>query len=379
MASTVKDYKFWYDLVMKGVQHYLSVMDDYHGNDYLIIDRDTLEVSHGKVDISTHRSKNKGYFDMFPLISLPAPYCFEANEDGIGALALLLEAGILDEKPKHWAIKYKTEEELQENNPWRELAEDGVMPFDQALYSTYLFYKLGRDNEAISIYDNNVKSDFQRFNLHLMPQPWLGNPIRAKIIILNKYPVFRDYEQRVAGSFIQRWPQICEGLVLPMLDRLRLWGMGLPYEGAKTGKNGEITYGDAAVLYDGGYWWKRLWSWRYPEKGVDMEQILENTAIINYVPYYSADFAGLPKGNHLPSQYFTRDLIEYIEAKCPDTIFVVSRGATEWRKWLGRIWDALEEDNRIIELPKTAALKQSLNPKVLGASAYSQIIELLKN
>lgn len=272
------------------------------------------------------------------------------------------------------SIKYQTEEDLIKGNPWRELITEEI--FTEALFSANSNFSLEQDDKIITLYNNAVK-DSQKLNLHLLPQPWLGNPIRAKVIILNKYPAYADYVQRIAGSFIQHWPQINESLMASLMMRLQLFGEGLPFLGARGGKNGAITYGDAATLYDAGYWWKRLWTWRYPERGIDMDEIMLNTAIINYIPYYCSDFAKLPRGKRLPSQYFTHDLIEYIEAMCPDTIFIVSRGASDWKQLLGRSWNALEESNRIFELPKTAAFRQSLGPTTLGTELYSRIVELL--
>ena len=67
------------------------------------------------------------------------------------------------------------------NNPWKKLAKE-YQGYD--LYSTTRTFAVEEDRKLLELYNSTKKNDNHKYHLEIPAEPWQGNPLKAKIIIL---------------------------------------------------------------------------------------------------------------------------------------------------------------------------------------------------
>lgn len=261
-----------------------------------------------------------------------------------------------------------TESELRECNPWVEVARN--YDFRTMLFSSENNQVCSADREMIEEFNATASPEHQ-FKLNVPAYPWYGNPLKAKVIVLSLNPGYSEKESTIA-KLIQLLPERnYEGYCLHLCSMLTFdCGGFLPSDYQKP----RLSDRDIANIHQSWYWQNRLTKAFPKDKtGLNFEQINSNFAVIQYVGYSSKEFAPFKKGRFLPSQLYTRQLIEYILLNNRDTIFIVPRSEHLWRAFLGELWD----DTRFIVT--NAPRSQHFNEKNFPTQEdYLRVVQTLK-
>lgn len=263
-------------------------------------------------------------------------------------------------------ISEMTEPELKECNPWIEVRRKYTKA--EFLYSDEAEFVCSADRELIEQFNKTAKEEHQ-YKLNVPAYPWYGNPLKAKVILLSLNPGYVESESTVARA-IQHLPvRLSEGYA-EHLRRMLDFDCGgfLPHDDGS-----DITYRDLANMHQSWYWWNRLnKAFVNDETGLDFDEVNSRFAVIQYVGYSSVKYAPFKKGQLLPSQNYTRQLIQYI-LQHNDAVFIVARNKKIWQDFLG---DALWDRDRFIESPDY--LGQRLTKSILGEDNFNKIIATFK-
>ncbi len=103
-----------------------------------------------------------------------------------------------------------------------------------------------------------------------------------------------------------------------------------------------------------------------PKSNEVFDPLYTRLSVIEYIGYASKKYTDLAKGRILPSQYFSRMLIQHLTMN-RKTVFVVVRE---------RIWNKLEQEDRLIVGRKIR--RQSLTATGLGENEFRKLVNLLK-
>ena len=279
--------------------------------------------------------------------------------------------------PKKWYLSHylknpdeMTEKELRDCNPWSEVADLSVG--NDFLLSDKHNLVCSIDKEMIEAFNATAKPEY-KYYLNVPAYPWYGNPLKAKVIVLSLNPGYDERESKIAALYKLLSPGFVEGYAEHLRSMLTFDCNGFLPE--NIGSYG-VTVRDLANIHQSYYWEKRLTAaFVNEDDGPTFEQINDRFAVIQYVGYSSKKYAPFKGGKLLPSQNYTRQLIEFILQNNPDTIFIVARAEKRWKALLGNIW----KDDRFIvsKYPRG----QWLTAEALGAeaNAYSKIIEAFKS
>ena len=267
----------------------------------------------------------------------------------------------------------QTAQDLKETNGWEKVVAE--FHGNAALYDlSGKEYIYPGDEDFIHEF-NDTHKDNERFVLNTVPYPWLGNPLKAKVIVLSQNPGWVEPAGRVIPLMLQREPRIAEEVMEFFRHTFCLeYNSFMPEDWNKSiGFSAREAYNAMGDWY----WKKRLHF--LTDAGVDEETIYNNIAVIQYLPYSSVNFTPLKNGIVLPSQIFTRRLIDFIRLNNPDTIFVVSRGVNLWKVFLGEVWTTLESENRIITHLSNTYRAQYISPNCLGQESFDRIVKIFNN
>lgn len=275
----------------------------------------------------------------------------------------------LEPNGKHYikSPKNMTEQEVKMLNPWKEVVEKYVG--SEFLFSDNHNLVCECDRDIIEEYNKNTDEKY-KYHLNVPAYPWYGNPLKANVIVLTLNPGYVKRESVIARVIQDVHERYTEGYT-EHLRRMLLFDCAF-FLPDKLGKEG-MTYRDLANLHQSWYWEDRLTkAFVSEETGLTFEDVNSNFAVIQYIGYSSEKYAPLKKGRVLPSQYYTKQLIEYITNNT-NTIFIVTRNVKMWKQFLGIIWD----DNRFI-ISKDY-LGQHFTKDILGKEAFDKVIKAFKD
>lgn len=259
-----------------------------------------------------------------------------------------------------------TDKEIRLLNPWKEVEEKYVG--SEFLYSNEHNLVIDSDKEIINVFNNEVKEDY-KYHLNVPVYPWYGNPLKAKVVVLTLNPGYVERESIIA-RVIQNIPErYSEGYTEHLRTMLRFeCGSFLPHNQGMKG----MTYQDLANLHQNWYWEDRITNaFVTQETGLTFEDINSNFAVIQYIAYSSKKYSPFKRGKILPSQYYTRQLIEYLLMN-RETIFIVPRNVRMWKQFLGKLWN---EDRFIISKDY---LGQRFTKNILGKEAFERVVTAFK-
>lgn len=264
-------------------------------------------------------------------------------------------------------------EQLKQKNPWKKVVKH---------YETSVFllsdkkeYIYNKDEEFIKEY--NKDKETEGFVLNVPIYPWYGNPLTAKVIVLSLNPGYSERESMIARIIQQLPEQLTEGYT----EHLRKM---LTFDTDYFLPSDDKIYGfssrDIANLHQNWYWTDRLTKTFIDVEGndnsIDFEDINKRFAVIEYIAYSSRR---KPSDRFLrqtlPSQEYTKQLIQYIIENNKDTVFIVARCKKEWRRLLEDVW----KEDRFIILPNAYSRKQYFSKKALGDKNFARVMELLIN
>ena len=231
-----------------------------------------------------------------------------------------------------------TETEIKKNNPWREIADRL-----DCLYSETEEYVYSKDIEMVRIFNKRVaksKTNDQVYHpdeliVNIPPEPWQGNPLKAKVIFLSLNPGFVENVNWKLAKVLQN----DNGILKRMLD-FKKKTLCLESESFFPESNDEKPIGckDSVSMLGDWYWENGLAKFR--EKVVDKDysekQFYRDVAIMQYHSYTSEKYGRTftKAGYFLESQKFTAELIKYIIDNNKDVIFVIMRSLKRWKELL---------------------------------------------
>ena len=243
-----------------------------------------------------------------------------------------------------------TEQEIFDINPWQSTY---VNPNHLALYDPDAEWLLVEDEKMIK--DFNEKADREyRFELGMRPEPFNGNPLRSKVVILSLNPGYKYRVNNLVARLLQMIQPIEEAVKQHKDLQLKLSVSSFFCKRNHNKAGGVLSYRDAHCMLDDWYWYDIFEELRKnaelePENDTD-DIIFNHTALVQYVGYISKSWKSL--SNILPSQRFTKLLIQYL-ALNTDTLFVLSRSEALWKKLIGdEIWTLLDSKKRLVHRAK---------------------------
>lgn len=267
------------------------------------------------------------------------------------------------------------ESELLEQNPWSD-----VLNYERADYGVFYDsesrWLLKNDAYFINQFNSkNIGTDFE-YKLNLRPEPFSGNPMTAKVVVLSLNPGYVERNNAVFAKLLNRIPSVSEVVKNHKDKQLQLRAAGMFCDER-----------DAQCMLDDWYWYDVLTKLS-AEAQVDSDVVFRNVAVVQYVGYFSKSYKALPANVTLPSQRFTRLLISYLATAKKDVLFVVSRSENEWRGLLGEeIWNLLESENRLIHRKQftnkngiTQTIRtQGFTKDAFAADGFSRIVKTLQS
>ena len=267
----------------------------------------------------------------------------------------------------------QTEEDLKETNGWLKTVETFLG--NRALYDRSGKEYIYPGDEPFIHEFNEHHKDNEKYVLNTIPYPWLGNPLKARVIILSQNPGWVENSGKIIATMLQCIPQIAEEVMEFYRSTYSLRSRSFMPEDLK--KSLGFSTRDAFNAMGDWYWKKRLHF--LTDTGVNEESIYDNIAVIQYIPNSSVNFAPLSKDVVLPSQIFTRRLIDYIRLNNQQTIFVVPRAVNLWKDFLGKNWTCLEDDGRIITHLPGIYRPQYISPNCLGQEAFDRVVKIFNS
>ena len=242
-----------------------------------------------------------------------------------------------------------TEDEVKELNPWKK--EEFVTKSESTLYDPNAKWVLKKDEETIDKFNEENKANY-KFILCNRPEPFTGNPLKAKVVILTLNPGYVESANKKYAMELQEpgSKDLLQAVITHKDEQLRLEAKS--FFCPRNKNQGSLSYREANYKFDDRYWYNIFKKLRkdlnlQPE-GYAEDIIFDNIALVQYVGYASISWKPIPKKYSLPSQDFTRQLVGYL-AFNTDTIIVVSRSYNEWKELLGNeIWNKLETEKRLV-------------------------------
>lgn len=264
--------------------------------------------------------------------------------------------------PTGW---YETDNErLRSKNPWKSI-ESLYMGYK--LYDPSKTFALRDDLQMIDVYNASKKNPLYRYHLEVPAEPWQGNPLTAKVIILSLNP---GWEEKYNKDFALSLPEgsISESLIHEKKNTLLFNVEGFMPENERVREKFSKIGAD--------YWKNKLEILRNEVPDMDINDFYRNFALIQYCAYTSAKYGGGFKGDALlHSQLYTKELIRYIAYNRPDVRFVILRAESKWK-------DLLDPDVWFTILPRTIIAKypiqQLLNRSNLGEENYKLVVDIIK-
>jgi len=187
-----------------------------------------------------------------------------------------------------------------EENPWKEMKESPDANGE---------YILEKDRKYINEHKLRDKLDLK---LHLYPEPFIGNP-KAPIYLLNLNPGYSEGDEddmpMLKNYIFKNYRHECPFYYL--IDELK------ETNGAKWWRFGKSKPKLAPRL-------GKL----IAEFGGDVEKVARSVFCIEYFPYHSKKFS-VKEIKDLPSQTYSKHLIEKAIREKEDTIFIIMRKKEE--------------------------------------------------
>lgn len=229
------------------------------------------------------------------------------------------------------------------------------------------------DKEIIETFNATAKPEHQ-YHLNVPAYPWYGNPLTAKVIVLSLNPGYDERQSKIATLYKMLPQGFVEDYAIHLRSMLTFdCNSFLPEDFGPHG----VSTRDLANIHQSYYWLDRLNGAFVDSEtnrtGLSFEQINDRFAVVQYIGYSSQKYTPFKRGQLLPSQNYTKQLIQFILHNNPDTVFIVPRAEGSWRSLLGSMW----RDDRffVSNLPRS----QWFSAATLGEEAYSKIIKAFKS
>lgn len=237
------------------------------------------------------------------------------------------------------------------------------------------------EEQVIDEFNRNAKEDY-KYVLGAPAEPWRGNPLKAKVVILSLNPGFKlgvndnvQYERYRApledamAELINTLSFQVRGLLTPQESYVKSHE---EFKEKYSMEGSQVLCGDALNEIGDYYWYNNIN--RLNINHQKEYEFFRNFAIVQYCAYTSVSFKDFPRGVVLPSQELTKKLIRYLAYEREDVVFVIMRSAAKWKELLDAdVWEKMQ--SRLIV---NKNMSQSLSENNLGKENFNMLIEYLK-
>ena len=221
-------------------------------------------------------------------------------------------------------------------NGW-EIASENVNEYQMYKDDNFVFYP-GDEDLLYRYHINDIENDSigQIFPVGPCPEPWYGNPLTAKIIILGDMPRQDDFISRCSNIVLSFEPRLMESVQTMVRRWMSLDGTGI-YDDTEFRKSGIVT-SDAynSVIYRHWISELRILAWQLK---IDEQDLFNNVSVLNANAYYSSNGSDPLAAGLLPSQYYLRVLVNYLVNNKGENrpIFIIPSSNIHkiWKKILG--------------------------------------------
>ena len=221
-------------------------------------------------------------------------------------------------------------------NGW-EIASKNVNKYQMYKDDNFVFYP--GDEDLLFLYHiRDIENDIigQIFPVGPCPEPWYGNPLTAKIVILGDMPRQDDFISRCSNVILSFEPRLMESVQIMVRRWMSLDGTGI-YDDTEFRESG-ICVSDAYNSVTYRHWINELRNLAWELK-VDEQALFNEVCVINANAYYSSNGSDPLAAGLLPSQYYLRVLVNYLVNNkgeyCPIFIIPSSNIHKIWKKVLG--------------------------------------------
>lgn len=244
-------------------------------------------------------------------------------------------------------------DELKRLNPWQ---TNYLKPNFDKLFDEDARWLLKDDAEIVNDFNKKVSDDYQLM-LGIRPEPFNGNPLTSKVVILSLNPGYVYRVNNLFARILQKMePKEIANIVMEHKDKQLRLNVDSFFCRMKEYQDKDlVNTREAHCMLDDWYWYDIFTKFLKDAKGANLltddyskEKLFDNIALVQYVGYMSKSWKPLPKGKLLPSQKFTRFLIWYLAYRT-NVLFIVSRSQNEWNKLIGNdVWDMLKSNGRLV-------------------------------
>lgn len=281
-----------------------------------------------------------------------------------------------------------TEDEIRAINPWQ---GSYINPNRSALYDPTSQWLLVEDEQIIKEFNEKNKNNDYKFELGMRPEPFNGNPLTAKVIVLSLNPGYVYRVNNLFARLLQMVQKVEEPIKKHKDDQLRFMVKSFFCQRSKSSNSVELNCREAHCMLDDWYWYDIFDQFlnEAKESGLltdySLDKIFDNVALVQYIGYISKK--GKPLHKVLPSQRFARMLIHYLGIKT-NVLFVISRSEEFWHKLIGDdIWDMLDKDKRLVHRKKNkdknevdrTIRTQGFTEKSFMDGGFERIVNALKD
>ena len=237
------------------------------------------------------------------------------------------------------------------------------------------------EEQVIDEFNRKAKEDC-KYVLGAPAEPWRGNPLKAKVVILSLNPGFKlgvndkvQYE-KYRGPLEDAMSELINTLSFQVKGFLTPQDYYVKsheeFKKKYSVKNVYVPCGDALNEIGDYYWYNNIN--RLNINHQKEYEFFRNFAIVQYCAYTSVSYKDFAKGVVLPSQELTKKLIRYLAYEREDVVFVIMRSAAKWKELLDAdVWEKMQ--SRLIV---NKNMSQSLSENNLGKKNFNMLIEHLK-
>lgn len=263
------------------------------------------------------------------------------------------------------------------DNPWVEVAKMYKPEDPDCLFGDNNNYVCPGDKDAIDNYNDKAKGTTDEIITKIPAEPWWGNPLKARLIILSLNPGYVPEVNKTLAMLMQTNEVVRRKLIEYKAQTLRLEATSFLPEDKK---GLPISCRDAVNMLGDWYWVKMLRQLR-EDTGLEEEKFYQRIALVEYHGYSSQTSGRIfpRKKDELASQTFLRKMLWYIaESKKEKVHFLIMRGNDKWRKLLTD--EFFEKFNSsIIEKKASSMISQYITPANFEENKYQKnLVDFLK-
>jgi len=266
-----------------------------------------------------------------------------------------------------------TKELFGMENPWEYVAAMYDPNNLECLYGDQNNYVCAGDCKVVDDYNQKVKDTSDKIITKIPAEPWWGNPLKARLIILSLNPGYVPEVNETLAKLLQTNEAVRRQLINYKAKTLRLEAEAfLPEEETEDGC--PISCQEAVNMMGDWYWVKMLRGLRQDTKFGEKD-FYRRIALVEYHGYSSQTSGRVfpRKGDKLESQAFIKSLLWYVAEKRKEEVcFLVMRAKKEWRSLLS---DKFFDSFNVIEKKPSSMISQYITRANFEDDKYEQILK----